>query len=224
MFLVIFDADGTLIEGTKTAICCCIKDWFVQHGFQPPREQEILNEIHKADLKGVLSKLLPSSHRTDEIIELAVKEIDYSYTHFYMPKYATLVDGALEVIQWLRARDFKVAIVTNATKAMLERYSKNFGLNELMDTTISADDVERPKPNPDGILKALDLVGAKPGQAVMVGDTVTDVLAALNAEVPSIGVLTGIGSREELQEAGASYVIPSVASLPELIRSKLVLI
>jgi phosphoglycolate phosphatase len=213
---VLLDMDGTLLDGTKTAICRCIQACFMQHGFPPPSDQAILNEIYKGDLKSVLSCLSPSNHRNDDFIELTVKEIDYSFTRF-MPKRATLVNGTTEVIRWLQVRGFKVAIVTNASESMLKQFLQSFGLTNSVDIAISANKAD-PKPSPDGIFKSLDFFGTRPKRAVMVGDTVTDIGAGLNAETLTIGVLTGIGTKEELRDAGASHIISSVASLPKLIR------
>jgi len=46
-----------------------------------------------------------------------------------------------------------------------------------------------------------------PENALYVGDTTTDIVAGKAADVPTVGVLSGIGSREELTNAGAKFVI-----------------
>ena len=53
--------------------------------------------------------------------------------------------------------------------------------------------------------------------AVMVGDRAYDVRAARSMGMPSIGVDYGYGSRRELEEAGASYIVSSIHSLQELL-------
>jgi phosphoglycolate phosphatase-like HAD superfamily hydrolase len=73
--------------------------------------------------------------------------------------------------------------------------------------------VESTKPAPDLVRAGLDRVGAGSGDAVMVGDTPWDIEAAGKAEVPTLAVVTGGFSEQELRDAGAKAVYESVAEL-----------
>ena len=76
----------------------------------------------------------------------------------------------------------------------------------------SSADVEETKPAPDLVQAAIKKAGG--GDAVMVGDSIWDCKAAANADVPTIGLLTGGFSEAELTEAGAANVF---RTLPELL-------
>lgn len=210
MRVILFDMDGTLLH-SELAMYHAVRDWFTRHNLRPPDYQEVMSVVHKADLKGLVSILLPPAYRS--FVNLATHEIDYSYTYFFMPKYATLVSGAFEVVSKLKSRGYKIAIATNATRSMLQ----SFKLRNFMNVAISADDVDKPKPSPCGILKALDHIGIEPERAIFVGDTKTDIAAGINAGTAlNIGVLSGIDTKEDLERAGADYVIDSIALLPKL--------
>ena len=87
------------------------------------------------------------------------------------------------------------------------------GARELADGWTTSADVENTKPAPDLMTAALEKAGAL--SAVMVGDTVWDVKAAEQAEVKTIGVLTGGFAEAELLDAGAVAVFESPVALRE---------
>lgn len=64
-----------------------------------------------------------------------------------------------------------------------------------------------PKPAPDGLLLALERLGAAPGEAVFVGDSVTDIVAARAAGVTPVGVSWGYTDPEALRQAGAAVIL-----------------
>jgi len=81
----------------------------------------------------------------------------------------------------------------------------------------SSKDVDVAKPEPGIIQVALERAGVDAGHAVYVGDAVWDIVACKNAGVPSIGVLSGGVSREELGNAGAERVFDNTRELCDLI-------
>jgi phosphoglycolate phosphatase len=129
------------------------------------------------------------------------------------PYGAVLVKGVEHTLQKLRAVGFKTALATTDSHRRTQRAVDYLSISGCFDVIIGDDDVENGKPAPDMILKACRLTGCLPSDAVMVGDSVGDVLMGRNAHVKAcIGVLTGATSKERL-EAVANTVIPSVAEL-----------
>jgi len=213
---VVFDLDGTIID-SRQAIYLQMKDWFQRYQLEPPSYREILDRVHRTDLRGMLLDLLPSCSLDESFVESAVREIDRSYAGFYMPRYATEITGAIDLVKILKNRRYKVAIVTNATRPMLDSFLWSFGLCDAVDIAVSANEVSNPKPDPCGIRKVLKYVSVEPENALYVGDTTTDILAGKAADVPTVGVLSGIGSREELTNAGAKFVIERVDHLVHIL-------
>jgi HAD superfamily hydrolase (TIGR01509 family) len=212
---VVLDADGTILH-SELAIYHAIKGWFERYRLIHPSYQEVIHAFRKADLKDIISALLPSDLRGNGFVDLAIGEISYSYVNLFMQKYATLVSGAFEIIHWLRLEGYSIAIVTNGNKAMLNQLLQSFGLSGLVDVALSADDSE-PKPSPHGILKALKSIDAGPRQTISVGDRAVDIVAGKAAGTTTVGVLSGVGDAAELRSAGADFIIESVASLRGLL-------
>jgi HAD superfamily hydrolase (TIGR01509 family) len=78
---------------------------------------------------------------------------------------------------------------------------------------VTRDQVERAKPDPDLFLAAAERLGADVADAVVVGDSVWDLLAARRARALGIGLLSGGYGREELERAGAYRVYDDPADL-----------
>lgn len=122
-----------------------------------------------------------------------------------------LIDGATDLIARLREDGIRVVLASSAPGDEVEHYLGLLGGPDAVDAWTAADDVDETKPEPELVETALG--DADPAQAVMVGDTVWDARAAARAEVGFVGVLTGGFSSNELVEAGAAVVHPSVAEL-----------
>jgi HAD superfamily hydrolase (TIGR01509 family) len=120
--------------------------------------------------------------------------------------------GARELLEELREDGARVVLASSAKKEEVDHYLDLLDARELVDGWTTAADVERTKPAPDLVQAALRKAGGD-GPAVMVGDSVWDVKAAQAAGVPTLAVLTGGFSAEELRDAGAAQVVESIGEL-----------
>jgi HAD superfamily hydrolase (TIGR01549 family) len=127
------------------------------------------------------------------------------------------MEGAGELIADLCAQeDFVVVLASSAKEEEVDHYLTLLEARDLVDAWTTSADVERTKPAPDLVRAALEKVGGG-GSALMVGDSVWDVKAASAAGVPTLAVLTGGFSEQELEEAGAVEVVESIEQVGELI-------
>ena len=120
-----------------------------------------------------------------------------------------------ELVQALKDRGHVVVLASSAKQDEVDHYLDLLAARELVDAWTTSADVEVTKPAPDLVRAALERVGAQPDEAVMIGDTPWDIEAARGAEVPTLAVMTGGFSEQELSEAGAAGVFESVAELRE---------
>jgi HAD superfamily hydrolase (TIGR01509 family) len=124
------------------------------------------------------------------------------------------LDGARRLIERLKDAGKTVVMASSAKEDEVDHYLDLLDARELADDWTTSADVEQTKPEPDLVKAALDKADAKPGDAVMLGDTTWDCEAAKRAEVETVALMTGGFSEQELTEAGAAAVFES---LPELI-------
>ncbi len=120
--------------------------------------------------------------------------------------------GARDLIVRLKDEGHAVVLASSAKEDEVDHYLDLLDARELADAWTMSDDVEVTKPAPDLVKAALDKVNGSHG-AVMLGDSTFDCEAAARADVPTIAVLTGGFSREELQDAGAASVYDSLEEL-----------
>src|SRR4051812_40735013 len=121
--------------------------------------------------------------------------------------------GARVLIEDLKGNRHTVILASSAKPEEPEPYFTPPDAPALVDGWTDSGDVEQTKPEPDLVLAALEKGGGDAKNAVMIGDSIWDCEAAKRAKVRSIGVLTGGFSEQELLDAGASKVFPSVDDL-----------
>jgi len=123
------------------------------------------------------------------------------------------MEGSRELIVELKRRGHAVVLASSAKQDEVDQYLDLLDARELADAWTTSADVQATKPAPDLVRAALDRVDGGASGAVMVGDTPWDVKAALAVDVPTLAVVTGGFSKQELHEAGAAAVFESVAEL-----------
>ena len=119
--------------------------------------------------------------------------------------------GARDLIEDLKRDGRRVVLASSAKPEEVDHYLDLLGARDLADGWTTSGDVEATKPHPDLVEAALESIGG--GPAVMVGDSTWDCEAARRAGVPSIAVLTGGFSEQELSDAGAVAVFSSIVDL-----------
>jgi HAD superfamily hydrolase (TIGR01549 family) len=134
-------------------------------------------------------------------------------------RYMELIDevrpfgAARSLIDTLKDRGHEVVLASSAKSHEVDHYLDLLDAREAVDGWTTSEDVERTKPHPDLVAAAVEKAGTS--NAVMVGDSSWDCEAAKRAGVPTIALLTGGFSEQELREAGASVVFESLEALVE---------
>jgi beta-phosphoglucomutase-like phosphatase (HAD superfamily) len=128
------------------------------------------------------------------------------------------LEGSQELLQELHEADQCVVLASSAKPEEVEHYLDLLDARERVAAWTDSSDVKATKPHPDLIYAALHKVGASSG--LVIGDSTFDCEAAGRAGIPSMCVLTGGFSREELTAAGASRVFASLQELRTALREE----
>ena len=121
--------------------------------------------------------------------------------------------GAPGLVSAVSRLGVSVVLATSAKDEEVELMLDALGARDAVATVVSSGAVKQAKPAPDIVHEALRQSGTDRSRAVMVGDTVWDVMAAGRAGVPCIGLLCGGIGEAELREAGAAEVYADPAAL-----------
>ncbi|MFL6126398.1 HAD-IA family hydrolase [Actinophytocola sp.] len=126
----------------------------------------------------------------------------------------TVFDGVLELLLTLRVRGLRLAIATGKSGPRARSLLDRLGLLPFFAHVIGSDEVARPKPAPDIVRHALDLLDVPAEHAIMVGDAPTDLVSAQGAGVASAAALWAPPDDvDELLAAGPDVVLRRPADL-----------
>lgn len=130
------------------------------------------------------------------------------------------IPGAESTFEWLRDRGASVALTTGFDRELTQLLLARVGWTDTLDAVVCDDDVERGRPAPDLILKAMRRTKTQDAaRVVAVGDTTADLHSAERAGVGyTVGVLSGAHTKEMLRKAPHDAIIASVADLPSVLR------
>jgi len=178
--VVLFDLDGTLIDSGPIILAS------MKHAVRTVLGREIPPEELGLTIggQGIVDQMRAlDSERADELVE--------AYKDHNDPLHDTLeaFDELLAVLPQLKAEGRKLGIVTakrHRTVALaLARFPP---LASEFDVVVAHEDTARHKPDPDPVLHAIELLGAKPSHAAYVGDSPFDIRAAKSAGAFAIAV------------------------------------
>lgn len=111
-----------------------------------------------------------------------------------MTENTVLYGGAKEVLSEFGDRGIKTGIVTTKFHYRIDAILRKFCAEELVNVIIGGEDVAREKPDPEGLLKAIELLGTERRGVLYVGDSTVDAKTARSAGVDFAAVLTGTTS------------------------------
>lgn len=117
-----------------------------------------------------------------------VKEFSNSYFQAVRELFpeAPLIPGALELLTTLKEKKVKIAIITFAYRWYIDSMLQHYSLTNIIDVVVSVDDVTKPKPDPEAVLKICKLFSITPEECVVVGDSKSDIMMAKSAGAGSI--------------------------------------
>ncbi|MBS7631966.1 HAD family hydrolase, partial [Candidatus Bathyarchaeota archaeon] len=129
---------------------------------------------------------------------------------------SSLFDGVIEMLQVLKQRGIKLAVVTTRSKKDVSMIMKKFSLEKLFDAVVTRDDVRFGKPSPEPVILALKRLNVNAIDAVVVGDMPTDIESGKRAGTKTIALMTGLFN-ESLLEAVPDIAVNSILEIPKVL-------
>ena len=129
------------------------------------------------------------------------------------------IPGAEKAITTLREAGIKVALTTGFSRSTQDKLLVALGWESLADLTLSPAEAGRGRPYPDLVLTALLKLSIDDvHQIAVLGDTSNDVLSGIRSGASIVaGTLTGAHDEQQLRDAGATHIVPSVTEFAELL-------
>lgn len=214
---VLFDLDGTLIE---------------YHFDAREARREIIGVL---EVVGFDSSQFSVDEHTQKLLEKARMQIEegkvtisrdelWEITDSILRKYDEIAfsktninPNSQHVLSRLRKSGYMLGIVTNSNRGIVSRVLENYGLSDVFDVIVTRDDVKDMKPSKSGMVLALSRLRVRPEEAVFVGDSFVDILAARQTGLRVIAVRGGASSKDSLRSYNPDEVLDDLTGLLNLL-------
>jgi phosphoglycolate phosphatase-like HAD superfamily hydrolase len=208
--LVIFDVEGTLVDSSALTLRCW-QETLQAFGFEFPLAT--LQRHSGQDPHDMLHALLPGPHVT-RVVPRVIDAQGRRYRDKYLPHVRAFPEVRALFERVKRGRQL-IAVATSSSADELDRYLALTNVGDLVDAVACGDDVQHDKQGSALIKVALLRAGKlAPADAIVIGDTPYDAIAAKRAGVvATIGLLSGGFSRPELEASGCIAVYRDPADL-----------
>jgi phosphoglycolate phosphatase len=130
-----------------------------------------------------------------------------------------IVPGHYNGLKTLQSQNIKVGIVSSKQHHILSKIVDTFAIGHLVDSIVGSEDVQFPKPHPEGILITAKRFKVKPARILYIGDSVIDAAAAQGAGVDFVAVMTGPTSKEKFLHFPSISIVGALSEIfdnPEL--------
>lgn len=205
--VVLFDLDGTLVDSGPIILA----------SYKHATRTVLALDVPDAELMalvggpGLLEQMRQfSEERADELVSV--------YRAHNEPLHAGLLafPGIEAALRLLKEQGRRLGVVTAKRRPTVELAFDSVRIGDLFDVVVGSDDTDRHKPEPEPILRALELLGASAGDAAYVGDSPYDVAAARAAGVHAVWVSWG-GIHDEERILQGEHPDAIVCSVEELL-------
>ena len=198
---IVFDCDGTLLD-TLTDLRNAVN--YVLRAHDLPERS--VSEVKAALSNGV-------AHLMRQSLPTSISEAQFNtyldefkaYYGEHLQDYTAPYPGMLDVLDTLRAKGYKLAIVSNKIQEGITPLNKEYFGDRLPVAIGERPGLQR-KPAPDMVLQALKELGSTPEESIYVGDSEVDVATAENSGLLCIGVTWGFREESLHQELGVTHI------------------
>jgi phosphoglycolate phosphatase len=198
-YAAIFDLDGTFVD-TAHDLAAAMNHALEEASLSPVDPDDVRSLVGSGARAMLKRGFELSAGRPAGEADLDVGLRAFlSYYADHIADFSRPFEGAVELVEKVRANGWATAICTNKREALAQRLLAALGLDRLFDVIVGADTTHAKKPNPAPVYLCMTATGATRG--VFFGDSDTDVRAARAADLPCYLALFGYGPRMLADEA-----------------------
>jgi pyrophosphatase PpaX len=205
--VMLFDLDGTLLDTNELII----ESFYHVFDHDPAITRELVISNFGMPLE---KQLLGYAGRG---LDEDGSDLVHKYRTFNNANHDQMVTafpGARETLQALREAGVRIGVVTSKIRFTSERGLNHCGLREYVETVITIEDVKKPKPDGEGVHLALERLGVKPTDRVlMVGDSPFDMGCARHAGVDSCAVAWSLKDEAVMRAENPTHTIQHLQDL-----------
>jgi phosphoglycolate phosphatase len=215
--MILIDVDGTLVDSVPD-LAFCVDEMLRQLGMATHGEARVRewvgNGVERLCRRALIGKL---DGEPDEALFDRAYPIFLALYSENTCKRSVLYPGVIEGLDYLQAAGYKIGCVTNKAAQFTHPLLKALGIFERFGIIVSGDTLAQKKPDPLPLRHAAEFFGVKPQNALMLGDSVSDVKAARSAGFQIICMSYGYNHGVDIRDANPDVVIDSMAELKDIL-------
>ena len=203
--VLVLDLDGTLVD-SKPDLVAAVNAAITSVGLSKV-SSSIVGEAVGQGARAMISRAHEFHNQPleeDRLEQLMERLLDYYHNH--IADYSKPYSGAQAALNKFSNNGWHLAVCTNKPEALARNLLSTLGMDKQFAAICGSDTFVTRKPHADHILKTVQMAGGRVSGSVMVGDTATDINAAINSGIPSIAVDFGY-SAEPVDTLGATRII-----------------
>ena len=217
--MVLIDVDGTLVDSVPDLAYCV--DEMMKRLEMPVRGEAAVrnwvgNGVERLVRRALINQL--DGEPDDETFEKAYPLFLDLYAENTC-KHSCLYEGVREGLDWLKAHDIRLGCVTNKANQFTLPILKGLGIYDEFESIVCGDSLPEKKPHPLPLLHSAEVMGVEPENALMIGDSMSDVKAARAAGFGIICMSYGYNHGVDIRDSKPAAVIDSMAPFAKVITS-----
>ncbi|EGV52331.1 phosphoglycolate phosphatase [Candidatus Endoriftia persephone str. Guaymas] len=217
--MVLIDVDGTLVDSVPD-LAWCVDEMMRQLGYPVWGEDRVRdwvgNGVERLVRRALIGQL--DGEPSDEAFEKAYPIFLALYAE-NTSKRSALYPGVREGLDYLKAKGYKLGCVTNKAAQFTLPLLKDLGIHDDFEIIISGDTLPKKKPDPMPLLHGAKYFGIDPAEAMMIGDSKSDVKAARAAGFQIICMSYGYNHGEDIRNYDPDAVVDSMAEVKGLLEA-----
>lgn len=212
---IIFDMDGTVLN-TLEDLTVSVNYVLLKFNM-PDHPEEEYRKFFGNGIKYALKCAVPEG-TSEETIEKMLPLFREHYNEHCLDR-TKPYDGITDLMRRLKAKGYKMAIVSNKIDSAVKELNKRF-FSEYVAVAIGEQPGIKRKPAPDTVLAALDELDSEKEEAIYIGDSEVDYQTALNSDLPCISVLWGFRDKDFLISKGATVFAETPEDVYNILQSE----
>ncbi|HPB74714.1 MAG TPA: phosphoglycolate phosphatase [Chromatiaceae bacterium] len=215
--MILIDLDGTLVDSVPD-LAYCVDAMMARLGRPPHGEAKVRNWVGNGVERLVRRALIGQ-------LEGEPDEADFQVAYpIFLELYrdntsqrSQLFPGIRDGLDWLKAAGYRLGCVTNKAAQFTEPLLRDLGVRDYFEIVISGDTLPRSKPDPLPLLHAAAHFGAEPAQALMIGDSISDVKAARAAGFTIFCMSYGYNHGQDIRDYHPDAVLDALTEVKRLL-------
>lgn len=215
--MVLIDVDGTLVDSVPD-LAYCVDEMMKRLDMPVHGEAKVRNWVGNGVERLVRRALIGQlDGEPDEALYEQAYPVFIELYRDNTSKRSCLYPGVKEGLDYLKSEGYQMGSVTNKAAQFTEPLLRDLGVYDYFGIVISGDTLPQKKPDPAPLLHAAKFFNVRPEQALMIGDSISDVKAARAAGFRIVCMTYGYNHGVDIREAKPDAVMDSMAELPELL-------